>query len=351
MRPRLSLAILLLAGAAAAACRPASPPAPEEEFLVVAGDSTHWVRAGRAGLRVRGAPLTLARVDGRFQEVFVVDDDRSFENAVFVAPLVYRRDLVTGDSAVVWRDSTFEAQVARYATEHPSERLLDDDEPAPEEPRVSNSAEFGLIELHGPYLSYEYHLDVDTDDTPAWHSTRRGVVDLRGGGDASLATLFGETVARRVLGQGRRAYLAVLDSIMLAESEGARRAARALGAFRFDGRSFGLADLDGAPAVAFHAPGRGDGTVGSVTLPLAPIPVREPRWWQREVRPEMPSARNAAERERWTHGANTIEARYDSLAESAELVLVDGRGHEWRLARVGAPVYRIHWLGQSLDSV
>ena len=350
MRPTFYTAALLLAWAAALGCRQAPAP-PDEEFLVVAGDSTWWVQSSGDGLRVRGAPLTVARIDGRLHEVFVADDDRSFDDAVFVAPLVFRRDLLTGDSAVVWRDRAFDALVEAHATRHPRSRRLERDEEAPEEPRVSNSSEFGLIALHGPYLSFEYHSDADTDDTPAWHATRRGVVDLRSGVEPTLAGLFGADAARDAMAQGQRAFIAALDSVARARGEGARRAARALGGFTFDGTSYGLADVAGAPAVEFHVPGRGDGPVGSVTLPLDPIPVREPGWWREIVRPELPAITPDSGHERWARGAHAVEARYDSLAESAEIVLVDGRGREWRLARVGAPVYRIHWLGGALDSV
>jgi len=347
-----SYTALLLSALLGSACREPPRTPPDAEFLVVAGDSTWWVQSGRGGLRVRGAPITLAQVNGRFQEVFVTDDDRSFENAVFVAPLVFRRDLLTGDSALVWRDREFDAAVARYAAAHPGERRLELDEESPEEPQVSQSAEFGLVDLHGPYLSYEYHADVDMGDAPAWHSTRRGVVDLQTGGDATLAGLFGDSVAGRVLREGRRAYLAALDSVSRSHGEGARRVARALGDFRFDDGSFALTDLDGGPAIEFHAPGRGDGTSGGVTLPLDPLPVREPAWWRRLVRPELPVVSATTGHERWTRGAQLVEARYDSLGESATLVLVERGGTEWPIARVGAPVYRIHWLGSAaLDSV
>ena len=350
---RLSTLVVTLAVAAlASACtRPASP-APAEEFLVAAGDSTYWVETGRAGVHVRGAPLTLARIGGRFHEVYLADDDRSFENAVFVSPRVFRRDLVTGDSAVVWEDSAFAGVVARYAARHPTERRLDEDEEAPEDPDASSTADFGLIDLHGPYLSYEQHTDVEHADSAAWHATRRGVLDLRTGERVSVGRLFGDTAAARVLRQGRRSYLAALDSVVASSSEGARRAARSLGDFHFDPTSFTLTDLAGAPAVAFHAPGRGEGTAGAVTLPLSPIVVGESAWWRDGVRPELPQSGAAEGRDRWSHRGNAVEARYDSTGTRAELVLLDGAGREWRLVHVGVPVYRIHWLdAAALDSV
>jgi hypothetical protein len=333
-------------------CSRGESPPPREEFLVAAGDSTYWVQSSRSGIRVRGAPITLARIGGRFHEVYVADDDRSFEQAVFVSPRLFRRDLLTGDSTLVWQDTTFDALVADYERKNPADRRLEPDEDAPDEPRSSNSSELGLIELHGPYLSFEYHRDVDTDDTPAWHATRRGVVDLRTGSQVSIAKLFGDTTEHRVVRLGRRAYLSMLDSVMSAKGEGARRAAQALGDFHFDPLSYALADVEGSPAIAFHAPGRGDGTSGGVTLPLPAIEVSESGWWRRDVRPELPDIDEQAGRERWANGANVVEARYDTASDAAQLVLVGRGGREWSLARVGTPVYRIHWIGRTtLDSV
>ena len=340
------LALVLLG-----ACTSTGRPMPDGEFLVAAGDSTYWVQSGPNGLRVRGAPLTLARFDGRFHEVFVTDDDRSFEDAAFVAPRVYRRDLMTGDSTLVWQDSSFAAEVEAYAVRHPTDRRLEADEEPPEEPKTSNSSDFGMIELHGPFLSYEYHTDVDANDEPAWHATRRGVIDLRTGRTATVASLFGDTAAMRAQRLGRRAYLVMLDSILAADGEGARLAARSLGHFRFDPESFALTDVDGTPAVSFHAPGRGEGPAGGMTLPLPPLRMSAPAWWTRDVRAELPVTPAPGGRHRWRNGRLSVEARYDVEGDGAELLVLDERGREWRVGQVGSPVYRIHWIGGSaLDS-
>jgi hypothetical protein len=220
------------------------------------------------------------------------------------------------------------------------------------DPDASNTADFGLIDLHGPYLSYEQHTDVEHADSGAWHATRRGVLDLRTGERVTVGRVFGDTAAARVLRQGRRSYLAALDSVVTASSEGARRVARSLGDFRFDPSSFALTDVAGVPAVAFHAPGRGEGTAGAVTLPLSPIEVGESPWWREVVRPELPTASAGGARDRWAHRGIAVEARYDSAGTRAELVLLDAAGREWRLVHVGVPVYRIHWLdAAALDSV
>src|SRR3954462_8798305 len=85
--------------------RPASderslPPA--AEFLLATQDSTFWVATRGDKIRVRGAPIILAQYDGRFFEVYLADDDRSYHDALFVGLRVYRRDLQQGDSTLVF---------------------------------------------------------------------------------------------------------------------------------------------------------------------------------------------------------------------------------------------------------
>src|SRR3954470_2688521 len=91
------------------ACRQAAssdaPPPPQAEFLLSAGDSSFWVTSANGSVRVRGAPLDVARVEGRLSELYVTDDDRSFGDAVLVGQRVYRRDLVTDDSILVYQDT------------------------------------------------------------------------------------------------------------------------------------------------------------------------------------------------------------------------------------------------------
>ena len=83
------------------ACGPGAPP-PSSEFLVSAGDSTYWVRTDTTGVRVRGSPILLARYGGQFYEVYVTDDDQSFADATFVGQRIYRRNLINGDSTLVF---------------------------------------------------------------------------------------------------------------------------------------------------------------------------------------------------------------------------------------------------------
>jgi hypothetical protein len=346
----LAAAILLIA----CACGPAVPP-PSAEFLLSAGDSTYWVRTDTTGIRVRGSPILLARYGGQFYEVYVTDDDRSFTDAMFVGQRIYRRDLVTGDSTLVFEDSLVPGMARSYAAANPGARRLGPDEEGADEPGASTTSEVTILDVHGPYLSYDYHVDVEGAGAPSWHATRRGVVDLRTGEPATLAALFGNTTAVRVARQARLAYLAAIDSIFRSDSEGARLVAAALRSYAFDEASFGITDLAGRPAVTFHIPGKGAGTAGGVTLPLPPIAAPEAQWWRDDVRPSLPQVRADSLIERWSRGSLEIAARYDTAFGGALAVIAlrdSARRREWPVARVQTPVHHIHWLDRpALDSV
>src|ERR1700682_5759913 len=112
-------------------CTLPPPPPPNAEFLVSAGDQTYWVRSDNSGLRIRGSPLILARTGGRYYEVYVGEIDRSFPRALFSGERIFRRDLATGDSALIYDDTAIVRMAADYRRRHPRAPLLGpDDDPA-----------------------------------------------------------------------------------------------------------------------------------------------------------------------------------------------------------------------------
>lgn len=341
--PRLALSTPLFCLAAALACRgDREVPPPAAEFLVAAGDSTIWVRGGDAGLRARGSVILLAEVDGRFHEVYVADDDRSFYHAVFVSQRVYRRDLITGDSAVIYEDSVVLDLSRQYGTRHPTERRLAPDEEANESPRAMATVEIEVLGLLGPYLSVAYHSDMHMEQGDEYHSTRHGVIDVRTGAPTTIANLFGIAAADTIIALGRRAFSATLDSILATRDSRASEAAESISGFYFDPSSWALYEDNGSPVVGFLVPGQGE-TADGLALPLAPLAAPTLAWWRSDIVPLLPTQR-ADSADQWTRGSYSVIARYDSTGDRARLVVRDSAGREWQAPTLPAPVHRIHWL-------
>jgi hypothetical protein len=290
---------------------------------------------------MRGSPMVLARLDSRFLELYVVDDDRSFENALFVGQRLYQRDLVSGDSTEVFRDTLIPSLAEKYSRQHPDARRLGPDEDPGEEPGVSATAEVSVLGVHGPFLSVEYHVDTSGTGEESWHMTRHAVVDLRTGAHATLADVLGPNEASAILSRARKLYDETVDSIRRDRREAARRAARSIAHFRFDPSSFALTAPNGTLMIAFSAPGQGSGGEGFV-LPMRPIAVTEPAWWS-QAREGLPSSTRERE-ELWSRGTYTVKAAYDTSARPVRLSLVDTARHEFQVGGVAAPVHRIYWL-------
>lgn len=327
-----------------AACSAAAPHGPPRaEFLVAAGDSTFWVTSDTGGVRMRGSPLLLARWGGRYYEVYAADDDRSYYDAVLVGQHVYRRDLLTGDSTLVFADTAVPRVAARYARAHPDERPLRPDEDGAADPSTVATAEVDLLDFHGPFLSYEYRVDVQGGGDDERHVARRGVVDLRNGVPMTVASLFGDRAAARILEEGRQAYALAVDSIRAARGPLARRAARALASFGFDPLSFTLTDLGRAPAVAFAAPGHGV-QAGGIILPLAPVPAAPAPWWRADVRGALPETDGDSLADRWRGPGYEVIARYDSADDGLTLAIRDSARHEWVAGKLPAPARQLWFL-------
>jgi hypothetical protein len=314
---------------------------PRAEFIIAAGDSTYWVRTGGSGATLRGSPMVLARLDGHFRELYVVDEDRSFENALFVGQRLYQRDLITGDSSEVFRDTLVTSLAERYELRHPEARRLAPDEDTAEEPSTQATAEVSVLSVHGPFLSLEYHADTSGAGDETWHMTRHAVVDLRTGKQVTLTDVLGPAEADAMLKRGRSLYRETVDSVRRDRRPEARRAAQALGRFRFDPTSFSLASPNGTLMIAFSAPGAGSGGEGFV-LPMRPLAVTEPAWWQ-DARSAIPSSTRERE-ELWSHGSYIVKAAYDSSAKPVMITIADSAGKEFPVGGVSAPVHRIYWL-------
>jgi hypothetical protein len=321
---------------------------PSAEFLVTGGDSTYWVATGGGPrARVRGVPLTLARYDGRFYELYVADEDLSYNDALLLGQRVYRRDLVTGDSLLVFADTTVPRIAEAYARAHPDEQPLAPNEDGEANPSTSATAEVDLLDVYGPYLSFEYHVDIALPRAHPFHSTRRGVIDLRAGKPISVTAVLGASQAQHLVATGRKDFDETRDSILATRSAlrgDERLAADALVRAEFDPLSFTLTSIDTLPAVQFAVPGIGEGAEGNV-VELDPIRLAHPPGWWTTVRSTLALSDDEGN-DRWQRPTYRIIARYDTSGDAAHLYLADTARREWGLAQVEGPVRRIEFLDQ-----
>ena len=338
-RPGVTLLLFVVLASGCAAPRRASPPV--ADFLLVAGDSTYWVTAQPAGFRMRGEPLILARFGGRFHEVYVADDDHSYEDALLVGQFVFSRDLITNDSTIVFVDTLVDRVARAYAAAHPDEAPLDPDDPVDDLPIVTATSEVTLLDVDGPYLSLEYHADTRRRPEPGFHTTWRTVVDMRTGNPVRLDDLIGPAAASRVVDQGRRSYTALLDSARGRMSELPDIVPLVLAEVSFDPGSFTLVQLHGRPAVEFAGRMSGRQDVLNV-LHLPVLPIDSEAWWA-EVRPTLPMP-TADGREQWVRPGYTVRAAADTMDGSIDVTLVDSTHHVWALGRVHAPLRHVFWL-------
>lgn len=189
---------LLLAGA----CTLPPPPPPTTEFLVSAGDQTYWIRSDNSGVRIRGSPLILARTGGRYYEVYVVEIDRSFPKALFSGERVFRRDLASGDSAMIYDDTTIVRMARAYRRLHPRAPILGPDDDPDDAIEVSAAGETDILNVLGPYVALEHRLSIDRADDHSIDDTSRTVIDLRNGRPVALDRMLRDSTIQEAAGEG-----------------------------------------------------------------------------------------------------------------------------------------------------
>lgn len=306
---------------------------------MVNADSTFWVTSDARGVRMRGAPLVLARDNGRFQELYVADDDRSYYDAVFVGQRLYRRDLLSGDSAQLLSDGEVASMAERFAREHPEERRLGADEEGAAHPRTSAMAELRVLDVHGRFASYEHITDIDIRGGSSRHAAHGGVIDLRSGDELNVRDLFGDAEEARVVRLAQESWQSARDSLLKSPAKGEQLRA-AIAHFDFNAASFTITSQDRVPQVRFVVPGSG-GTAGGITIPLVPQPVAEPSWWK-DVRDQLPLG--ALVMRRWPRDHFELVARTDTMAGDRATLALRAGEQEWPVGVVQGPVRRVYWL-------
>jgi hypothetical protein len=344
-------ALAVLAASVLSACGEAPQAGgtlPAAEFLFAAGDSTYWVRSSGEGMRVRSAPILLTDVDGRLFEIFMSDDGAEYPDASFATVRLWSRALRSTDSTLLFADSTVLRALASWRKAHPAELEVDPSaDDVPDDPRTVVHDEIEILDVHGPYITFEHLLNADVDGGPPHqHRGKRYVVDVRSGHGPQLSELLGGLEATRVLTDARASLAQLTDSIRKAGASGDDRAAAAvetLDSFVFDSTSFGITDLSREPAVSFMVPGSAeDGEALALYLP--PLRVKTPVWWQ-AVRRTLPEWSADSSRVRWARAPYEVVASPSEDGESLALVL-RSRGlasskREWPVATVAAPAYQL----------
>jgi hypothetical protein len=339
-----AFAILIVAAFAACARR---EPVPDAELLVISADSTFWVTAAGGRVRIRGVPMLVARVDGSFRELYVVDEDRSWFDAVFVGHRLFSRDLERGDSVELHRDTVVQRLAREYAARHPDEAPLEPDEPENENSTIRATGDLEILALHGPYLSYEHHTDVEVRDERSAdhrHDYRRGVLDVRNGKAMTIADLFGRATADSVVTAGRREWRSDRDSLLTTPGLAVPRARRGLAAFDFDATSFTLGAESRAPTVRFAVPGHGQNP-DIAPVELAPRRVAVPDWWAAAAA-ELPL--ESGNQEAWLHGQDTLTSTANREARTWALRLRLGAANPRAVARLSSAVERVIWLDSTV---
>ncbi|HKC80514.1 MAG TPA: hypothetical protein VKB91_04925 [Gemmatimonadaceae bacterium] len=197
MRYTTVLALVLTA-----ACALPPPNPPTAEFLVSAGDQTYWVRSDNTGLRIRGSPLILARTGGRYYEVYVVEIDRSFPKALFSGERVFRRELASGDSVMIYDDTTIVGMATQYRQRHPQAPILGPDDDPEDDIDISAVGETDILNVLGPYVALEHRLSIERADDHGEEDTTRAVIDLRNGKPVALDRMLRDSTVQEAAGEG-----------------------------------------------------------------------------------------------------------------------------------------------------
>ena len=200
--PRLLFLVPLTIPLLLAGCALPPPPPPTAEFLVSAGDQTYWVRSDNSGLRIRGSPLILARTGGRYYEIFVSEIDRSFPKALFSGERVFRRELATGDSAVIYDDTTIVRMSDAYHQQHPRAPLLRPDDDPDDDVDISAVGETDVLNVLGPYVALEHRVSIERSDDSSDDDTTRAVIDLRNGKAVAFEHMLRDTTVQEAVGEG-----------------------------------------------------------------------------------------------------------------------------------------------------
>lgn len=331
-----------------AACAPSARDSarPTAEFLLVSDDSTAWVRSSADTVIVQRAPMLIATLGGRLIEIYVAEEPVNFRDVAFLVSRVFRRDLVSGDSTLVYADSTVLREAMAYVRAHPGAERLDADEPADDAPRAVE-ASITAADVIGTTLGIEVHVDRTVGELGT-HDTYRATVDLPTGRRLALGDVIAPAAAQSAIGAARRN---LASAIVLAGRRAGplgKDASRAMAALSFDSLSFTLARSGDSLAARFlvHDEQVIDEARDTHRYSLEPIALAAPAWWsaaRRMLPKQLPDSSSRVD-----VGPVSLDLRYDS----SEVAFVAARTSAGPrpVTRMRGPVRRVIAISDSLVS-
>lgn len=294
-----------------AACSPAprASARPAAEFLLVSDDSTAWVRSSADTVVVQRAPLLIATLADRLIEIYLAEEAIDFEEASFLVSRVFRRDLVSGDSTLVFADSTVLRDVMQFVKTHPDAERLDEDEASREATRTVESGVTPLAVI-GNTIGLEVHVDRTVGELGT-HDTYRATIDLLTGRRLALAGVIGVKGAGNTMVAARQRFSAAIALAARREGPVGKEASKALAALILDSLSFSLTREGDSLAAVFLAHDEQviDEVRDTHRFSLEPIALASPTWW-RDARAPLPEQRPDSS-SRFALGAIYLEVRYD----------------------------------------
>ncbi len=328
------------------ACAPAprSSARPDAEFLLVSDDSTAWVRTSADTVVVQRAPLLLTALDQRLVEVYVAEDAMNFDEGSFLVSRVFRRDLASGDSALVFADSTVLREAMRYLRAHPGAERIDDEEATPADGRAIESSVTPLA-IVGPLLSVEVHVDRTVGELGT-HDTYRATLDLATGRRVALSQVISSPAASATLASAQQRFAAAMTLAGRRDGPIGKAASRAMAALTIDSLSFSLTREGDSLAAVFLAHDEQviDEARDSHRYALEPIPLAPPSWWVR-ARTSLPRHLPDST-SRFDVGALSLDVRYDE--EEVATIAARTTAGPRPVTRIRGPLRRVIPIGDSL---
>lgn len=253
--------------------------------------------------------MLVATLAGRLIEIYVADEAINFEAASFLVSRLFRRDIVSGDSTLVFADSTVLREAMEFVRAHPGAARLDEDEPVPDGARTFESS-LTPLEVIGGTVGVEVHLDRTVGDLGT-HDTYRATVNLVSGQRMSLSDVVATQAAGVSLASAHRVLAAAIALAGRRDGRVGKAASRAISALTFDSLSFSLTRRGDSLAVQFlaHDEQPVDETRDSHRFALEPITVTGPVWWAtaRRALPRQLSDSSS----RFDVGALALDVKYD----------------------------------------